>query len=211
VSGIRAIASAHAHQEASVIIATTPPETADGLTAEIYAEDVEADGFVFAHTRAMAVNPEAYAAFEALVHTIVPSIGLRIYEMATLGAARGVGSRHCLLAHGRKTLDAGILDADELGLLLRDEAEGVLSPADIAVFRFAYRLSTDSASMTDADTAALRDAGFTDRQIVDITLAASVRNYLSRALQALAVPVDDVPRLDEVTTDRLLAAARSAR
>ena len=194
-----------------MIIATPAPDTAEGLTAEIYAEDIEADGFVFAHTRAMAVNPEAYAAFETLVHTIVPSIGLRTYEMATLGAARGVGSRHCLLAHGRKTLDAGILDADELGLLMRDEAEGVLSPADIAVFRFAYRLSTDSASMTDADSAALRDAGFTDRQIVDITLAASVRNYLSRALQALAVPVDDVPRLDEVTTGRLLAAARSAR
>jgi uncharacterized peroxidase-related enzyme len=193
-----------------MIIATPSPDTAEGSVSEIYAEDIEADGFVFAHTRAMAVNPEAYLAFEALVRTIVPSIGLRTYEMATLGAARGVGSRHCLLAHGRKTLDAGMLDSDQLGLLLRDEADGVLSPADIAVFRYAYRLSTDSASMTDADSAALRDVGFTDRQIVDITLAASVRNYLSRALQALAVPVDRVPRLDDATTARLLDAATDA-
>jgi uncharacterized peroxidase-related enzyme len=193
-----------------MIIATPSPDTAEGSVSEIYAEDIGADGFVFAHTRAMAVNPEAYLAFEALVRTIVPSIGLRTYEMATLGAARGVGSRHCLLAHGRKTLDAGMLDSDQLGLLLRDEADGVLSPADIAVFRYAYRLSTDSASMTDADSAALRDVGFTDRQIVDITLAASVRNYLSRALQALAVPVDRVPRLDDATTARLLDAATDA-
>jgi alkylhydroperoxidase family enzyme len=193
-----------------MIIATPSPDTAEGSVSEIYAEDIGADGFVFAHTRAMAVNPEAYLAFEALVRTIVPSIGLRTYEIATLGAARGVGSRHCLLAHGRKTLDAGMLDSDQLGLLLRDEADGVLSPADIAVFRYAYRLSTDSASMTDADSAALRDVGFTDRQIVDITLAASVRNYLSRALQALAVPVDRIPRLDDATTARLLDAARDA-
>jgi uncharacterized peroxidase-related enzyme len=193
-----------------MIIATPSPDNAEGSLSEIYAEDIEADGFVFAHTRAMAVNPEAYLAFEALVRTIVPSIGLRTYEMATLGAARGVGSRHCLLAHGRKTLDAGMLDSDQLGLLLRDEADGVLSPADIAVFRYAYRLSTDSASMTDADSAALRGVGFTDRQIVDITLAASVRNYLSRALQALAVPVDRFPRLDDATTARLLDAARDA-
>ncbi len=192
-----------------MIITTPSPETAEGVTAEIYAEDLEADGFVFAHTRAMAVNPEAYTAFEALVRTIVPSIGLRTYEMATLGAARGVGSPHCLLAHGRKTLDAGILDPDQLGLLIRGEADGVLSPADLAVFRYAYRLSTDPASMTDADSAALRDAGFSDRQIVDITLAATARNYLSRALQALAVPVDPVPRLDDATTTQILEAARS--
>lgn len=202
------VVSARARQEDAVIIATPPPDTAEGLVADIYADDVEADGFVYAHTRAMAVNPEAYAAFEALVRTIVPSIGLRVYELATLGAARGVGSRHCLLAHGRKTLDAEILDTDQLALLMRDEADEVLSPADVAVFRYAYRLSTGSASMTDADSAALRDVGFTDRQIVDITLAASVRNYLSRALQALAVPVDDVPRLDAVTAGRLLDAAR---
>lgn len=193
-----------------MIITTQSPETAEGLTAEIYAEDLAADGFVFAHTRAMAVNPEAYVAFESLVRTIVPSIGLRTYEMATLGAARGVGSRHCLLAHGRKTLDAGILDPDQLGLLMRDEADGVLSPADLAVFRYAYQLSTDPGSMTDEHSAALRDAGFSDRQIVDITLAAAVRNYLSRALQALAVPVDPVPRLDDATATQLLEAARSA-
>ena len=47
--------------------------------------------------------------------------------------------------------------------------------------------------MTDADSQALRDHGFSDRQIVDIALAAGARNYFSRALQALAVPVEDVP------------------
>jgi alkylhydroperoxidase family enzyme len=194
-----------------VIIATPLPDTAEGLVSEIYADDIQADGFVFAHTRAMAVNPEAYLAFEALVRTIVPSIGLRTYELATLGAAQGLASRHCLLAHGRKTLDAGILNPEQLRLLLRDEADEVLSPADVAVFRYAYRLSTGSASMTDDDSAALREVGFSDRQIVDITLAASVRNYLSRALQALAVPVDNVPRLDDATTDLLRNAGRPAR
>ncbi|MFI8594365.1 carboxymuconolactone decarboxylase family protein [Microbacterium sp. NPDC078428] len=193
-----------------MIIDTPSPEDADGLVAEIYADDVSADGFVFAHTRAMAVNPEAYRAFEGLVKTIVSSIGLRTYEIATLGAALGLGSRHCLLAHGRKTLDAGLLDRDQLRLLLRGEADGVLPAGDIAVFAYAYRLSTDSASMTDDDTAGLRRAGFTDRQIVDITLAASVRNYLSRALQALAVPVDTMPRLDDATTSLLVDAAHSA-
>jgi hypothetical protein len=49
--------------------------------------------------------------------------------------------------------------------------------------------------MDDSDSQILRDHGYSDRQIVDITLAASARNYFSRALQALAVPVDAVPGL----------------
>jgi len=192
-----------------MIIATPPLDSIDGEVGKIYADDLAADGFVFAHTRAMAVNPEAYLAFEALVGTIVASIGLRTYEMATLGAALGIGSRHCLLAHGRKTIDRELLDAEQLHALIRGEPGEAVSVADRAVFDYSYRLSTDSASMTDADSAALREAGFSDRQIVDITLAASVRNYFSRALQALAVPVEPVPRLDEETTAILLGAGRA--
>jgi alkylhydroperoxidase family enzyme len=67
---------------------------------------------------------------------------------------------------------------------------------------FAAKLSCDSASMTDADSQRLRDVGFTDREIVDIALAASLRNYFSRALHALAVDVDVPPGL----TPRLTAA-----
>ena len=61
--------------------------------------------------------------------------------------------------------------------------------------------------MTDTDTQALRDAGYDDRQIVDITLAAAARNYFSRALLALAVPTDELPGLDPETAEALRAAA----
>lgn len=59
--------------------------------------------------------------------------------------------------------------------------------------------------MTDDDSRALREAGFTDRQIVDITLAAAARNYYSRPLQALAVPTDQVPGLSPELVDALLS------
>jgi len=51
--------------------------------------------------------------------------------------------------------------------------------------------------MTDADSQRLRDAGFTDREIVDITMAAAARNFYSRSLRALAVEVDVPPDLDD--------------
>ena len=71
--------------------------------------------------------------------------------------------------------------------------------------RFAEKLSTDAAAMTDADSQSLRDHGFTDRQIVDIALAAGARNFFSRTLQALAVPVEDVPGLSPELTAALLS------
>lgn len=178
-----------------MIITPPPAAAAEGHVADMYTSDISADGFVFGHTQAMAVNPEAHAAFETLIRAVVPSIGLRVYEAATLGAAREIGSTHCLLAHGRKSLRAGVVDEAGLAAFADDDDSAFTAPEQ-AVIRYAAKLSSDAASMTDADTLALRDAGYSDRQIVDITLAAAARNYFSRSLLALAVPVDVVPGLD---------------
>ena len=188
-----------------MIVEPLAVQTATGHAAEMYAGDLAADGFVYRHTAMMAMNAEAHQAFEALIGAIVPSIGLRVYELATLGAARGIPSPHCLLAHARKTVAAGLMDADQLARLARDHTDAGLDAADVAVIGYAEKLSIDPVSMTDADSLALREVGFSDRQIVDITLAAAARNYFSRALQALNVPVDEVPGLDPATAAALLA------
>ncbi|MGX1793875.1 carboxymuconolactone decarboxylase family protein [Microbacterium sp. NPDC055312] len=177
-----------------MIITTPAPEGASGAVAQMYGDDLADDGFVHSYTAAMAVNPEAHEAFVALVRTVVPSIGVRIYEAATLGAARAIGSAHCLLAHGRKALSAGVVD--EAGLRsFADDDDSAFTDAERAVIRYAARLSSSPQEMTDADAEALRAHGFSDRQIVDITLAAGLRNHFSRSLMALAVPLDDDPLL----------------
>ncbi|NLP82250.1 carboxymuconolactone decarboxylase family protein [Microbacterium sp. CFH 90308] len=191
-----------------MIVSTPAIDEATGHAAEMLDEDLRADGFVFAYTSAMAVNPAAHEAFVALVRAIVPSIGVRTYELATLAAARAIGSPHCLLAHARKSLRAGVLDEDQLERFARTGTTPGLDEADAAVVAFAEKLSVAPGTMTDADTLRLRDAGFTDRQIVDITLAAAARNYFSRALLALAVPVDDVPGLSPGLSAALRTATR---
>lgn len=113
-----------------MIISTPEPATAEGYVAEKYREDLDDDGFVFTHTRAMVVNPEALDAFEALLGAVIPSIGVRTYELATLAAAAAVKSPHCLMAHGRKALRAGAFDEDELERVARDFEQAELSEAD---------------------------------------------------------------------------------
>ena len=188
----------------------TPPAVGEveGHAAQMYASDLGDAGFVYSHTQVMAINPEAHEAFEALIAAIVPSIGVRTYELATLGAARGIPSPHCLLAHGRKILVAELFDEDQLERIALDYESARLDDADVAVMRFAEKVSTDAAAMTDADAQTLRDHGFSDRQIVDIAMAAGARNFLSRTLRALDVPVEDVPGLSPRVSDALLSPTR---
>lgn len=170
------------------IIETPSPETVTGLAADIYADDLEHMGYVPDHTRVMAVNPEAYRAWETLIGAIAGGMGKRRYELVTLAAARGVKSQHCLLAHGNKTLR--FIEEDELTLIARDYRTAGIAEAEVVMMAFAEKVSTASSEMTHDDALALRDVGFTDREIVDIALAAAARNYFSRAIQALGVAVD---------------------
>jgi uncharacterized peroxidase-related enzyme len=184
------------------IISTPSPADVTGPAAAIYADDEEHVGYVPEHTRVMAVNPEAYLAWETLIGAIARGMGKRRYELVTLAAARGVKSQHCLLAHGNKTLS--IMEEDELTRIVRDYRTAGISEAEVAMMAFAEKVSTGASEMTDADSQSLRDVGYSDREIVDIALAAAARNYFSRAIQALGVAVDVPPALPASLKDALL-------
>jgi uncharacterized peroxidase-related enzyme len=159
-------------------------------------------GYVPSHTKAMSINPEAYKAWQSLVKAIVSSLGLRRFELVTLAAAQAIGSSHCRLAHGKKTL--AIIDEEQLLAVARDYRDAGLPPEEVAMMDYAVKLSTDAAAMNDDDTQQLRDVGFSDREIADITLAATARNYFSRALLALAVDLDVPPGVTTELQDALL-------
>jgi uncharacterized peroxidase-related enzyme len=188
-----------------MIIETVPEADATGDVAAIYAEDAETFGYVTEHTKAMALNPEALHAFEALIRSLQPALGTRNYRLVTLAAAGALSSQPCLLAHGG--FARRLFDDAQLERIARDFHDAGLTAAEVAMMDFAVKVSGDAAAMTDADTQVLRDHGFTDREIVDITLAAAARNYYSRALNALGV-ADGVPAdLPEGVRDALLSKA----
>ena len=184
------------------IISTPSPEDVTGLAAEIYADDTEHMGYVPDHTRVMAVNPEAYLAWENLIGAIAGGMDKRRYELVTLAAADALESKHCRLAHGKKTLK--YIDEESLAAVARDYHHADLTEAEVAMMDFAAKVSTDSSSMTDADTTRLRELGFSDRDIVDIALAAAARNYFSRAVQALGADVDVPTVLTTELSDALV-------
>jgi uncharacterized peroxidase-related enzyme len=185
------------------IIRTPEPSEVTGEAAELYAADIAKFGYVPSHTRVMANNPAAERAFEALVRAGRRTMDLRRYELVTLAAAQAIGSRACRLAHGRNALT--VIDEAELVRLARDFHDAGLSELEVAIMEFAQKVSGDSASMTDDDSARLRELGLSDEEIVDVALVAAARNFYSRALHALAVPVDEPPGLSPELREALLS------
>ena len=74
--------------------------------------------------------------------------------------------------------------------LVDDYRTADLEPADLAVMEFADKIAHDATSVTQADVDHLRALGLADGDILDVVLAATVRCFFSKTLDALGVEPD---------------------
>jgi alkylhydroperoxidase family enzyme len=135
--------------------------------------------------RAFALRPEVYAAWRQLVTAVKETSDERRYELATLAAARRLRSSYCSLAHG-KVLAEQFYDFESVPSL----PDG-LDEADRAIMAFAERVVADATAITQSDIDELRHAhGLSDGEIFDVVLAATIRCFFSKTLDALGVQPD---------------------
>lgn len=59
-----------------------------------------------------------------------------------------------------------------------------------ALCRHALQLNREPGATSDADLAALRDAGFDDRAILDLTLVVAYFNFVNRIASGLGVELE---------------------
>jgi alkylhydroperoxidase family enzyme len=134
--------------------------------------------------RAFASRPEVYAAWRQLVTAVTSASDERRYELATLAAARRLRSSYCSLAHG-KVLAEKFYDFESVPGL----PDG-LDDTDRAIMAFAEKVVADATSITEADVEVLREHGLSDDEIFDVVLAATLRCFFSKTLDALGVQPD---------------------
>ena len=161
------------------------PFVAEQPDDELYEAERASRGYVPNFVRGLSLRPDVYRAWAAL-NGAVKSNDERRYELATLAAARRLRSSYCALAHG-KILAEKFYDADTVRRL----PEG-LDEADRAVMAFAEQVAADATSVTQADVDRLRSLGLSDRDIVDVALAAAARCFFSKTLDALGIEPDAV-------------------
>lgn len=95
------------------------------------------------------------------------------------------------MTHHRRGLRRLLRDDD-----LADEIEDDFETAPIsekrkAMLRYAVKLSTEPAEVTEADVLELRDCGFGDLDILHIAEVVSYFAYANRIADGLGIPLED--------------------
>ena len=170
-------------------IETVPENEAADATAELYANDREAFGYLPNFSRGFSLRPEVYAAWRQLNGAIKQEMDLRRYELATLAAARRLRSSYCMLAHGSVLADK-FLGPDAVRTLVSDGQIAELSDVDVAVMDLADKIADDATRVEQADIDRLRAAGLSDPEIMDVVLAAAARCFFSKTLDGLGIAPD---------------------
>jgi len=82
------------------------------------------------------------------------------------------------------------LDEELVTALRKDYTQAKLTEQDRVMLDYVVKLTKDATRCSRADHARLREVGFDDRGILQITLIASWFNYINRVADALGVGRD---------------------
>jgi uncharacterized peroxidase-related enzyme len=127
---------------------------------------------------------EAFAAFYN--HLMLAPSGLSKLEREMIAVAVSSRNRcyYCLVAHGAAVRQ---LSGDPvLGeMIAMNDRAAELAPRHRAMLDFAAKLTEASSTVEEKDREALRDAGFSDRDIWDIAAVASFFNMSNRMASAV--------------------------
>jgi len=163
-----------------------PPAPLSPEMAAYFAKCEEKLGFVPNVLKAYAFDPAKLSAFVAMYNDLMlSSSGLNKLEREMIAVAVSAHNRcyYCLAAHGAAVRK---LSGDPaLGeLMAMNYSAARLSKRERAMLDFAVKLTAEPWQVEDEDRRALRDAGFTDRDIWDIAAVAAFFNMSNRVASA---------------------------
>jgi uncharacterized peroxidase-related enzyme len=162
---------------------------AEGLLRELYEQDLKDNGYVTNVTRVWSYRPELAAPWRQVLKTIRSHMRLRVYELITLAASQAIGCVYCMLAHGAVLRKNGFT-AQQVIDIYKDYHNAGLSPVEVHMMDYAWKISTDTHTITQADLDLLVQDGLSEQQITDVALVVVARNFMSRFFEALGVVPD---------------------
>nr|WP_062341023.1 hypothetical protein [Herbidospora sakaeratensis] len=176
---------------------------ADPAEAEV---DLEELGYVMNATRFWGYRPEVAEGIFGLARQVTREMPLRLRGVMVAACAVAYGNSYCALAWGNKL--AAWADAETAASVLTGDDAG-LSEAERAVAAWTRKVTRRPHATTEDDVRELRDAGFTDAQIFDLTTFVALRIAFSTVNDALGLRPD--AQLRTSTPEGILAAVDFGR
>ena len=109
-----------------------------------------------------------------------------------------------MLAHGA-VLRKNFFTAEQLEAIAKDFRRAGLEEKEVVMMEYAQKVVRDAPSTEQSDFDKLRKAGWSDEDILSITLAAAARAFVSKVFDALGADADVIYKdLDEETHHTLI-------
>ncbi len=110
-------------------------------------------------------------------------------EMIAVVVSVTNGCRYCVTHHGEALL-AHVHDNTLLESLKRNFESSNLTNKDLAILRYAVKLTRAPGEVSEEDVEDLRRAGLTDDEILSVNLITSYFNFANRVVSGLGVPLE---------------------
>src|SRR5215470_4818515 len=112
-----------------------------------------------------AQSPIAFNAWDALLGSLSKALDVKTRDSIALAVGEVNGCNYCLAVHSFAAEHMAKLPADEIILARKGHAS---DPKRDAAVQFARKVIETRGQVTDADVKAVRDAGYTDANIIEI-------------------------------------------
>lgn len=172
-------------------IRTIAEEEAPADVQQMYDINLQSMGYIPNYSRVFSHRPRVMETWGNMLGSIRENMDLRGYELVTLAAARALKSSYCMLAHG-SILRKHFYTPEQLAAIAADFQTAELTAAEVAMMAFAEQIARDATVITQEHIDGLREHGFSDAEIFDITAAATARCFFSKTLDALGAEPDEV-------------------
>jgi uncharacterized peroxidase-related enzyme len=146
-------------------------------------------GFLPNGLRLLSLSPIALKAFVGLQTTMSHALDTKTQEAVALAVSRANGCNYCVATHCFVTYTNSQTAHDEIALNLEGSSG---DPKRAAAAAFAKRIVDTRGKVSDADLAAIREAGYSDGQIVELT-ALAARYTMTNFLNNMADVEIDIP------------------
>lgn len=139
--------------------------------------------------RLIGSSPAALDAYIGYQSALTRTLDVKTRERIALAVAEVNGCDYCLSAHTYLGLNLAKISPEEIALNRKGGSGDAKANAAVV---FAHQVAKERGHVSDADISAVRDAGFTDAQIVEI-VALVAESFLTNILNAVARTDIDFP------------------
>ena len=169
-------------------IETVPSPAGNEELRAMYERQQAHYGYLPNYAKVFCYRPEIMELWAKLQSGIKRHMDRRRYELVTFAAANALRSTLCSLAHGKLLTE--FLSMEDVEAIARGEAPKSLSAAEAAMLVFGRKVARDASAVTADDVELLKQHGFTDAEIFDISATAAARAFWTKMLDSLGVEVD---------------------